>query len=180
MKFNLRGKITVVCLISGALILVTVYLVLRPSCGVADCRRHLAAVWHHFRYLYSQRDKHPRRSKRSGQKSVSHQGRCQLDRVWIIIGISPPCLLTSLSLTERCRNWARPVKSTARGPLTYNSRFDKPTWMGVVRNLQAKESVAKTNAARIKFASGLTEDVDTKIHEIYEGALAVAEAMSHL
>ncbi|PBK68896.1 hypothetical protein ARMSODRAFT_958019 [Armillaria solidipes] len=63
-------------------------------------------------------------------------------------------------------------------PLTYDSKFDKPTWIGVVQYLKAKESVAEANAAQIKSDSGLTEDVNTKIHAIYKDALAVAEAMS--
>ncbi|KAK0220339.1 hypothetical protein IW262DRAFT_1297422 [Armillaria fumosa] len=72
----------------------------------------------------------------------------------------------------------RLVKPGDRRRLTYKSKFDKPIWIDVVKYLEAKESVARTNAAWIKTASGLTEDVDTKIHEIYEDALAVARAMS--
>ncbi|KAK0192860.1 hypothetical protein F5146DRAFT_1041789 [Armillaria mellea] len=65
-------------------------------------------------------------------------------------------------------------------PLTYKSRFQTPTWIEVVEYLEAKESVARTNAEWIKSTSRLTANVDTQIHGIYEDALAVAQAMSRL
>ncbi|KAK0205211.1 hypothetical protein DFS33DRAFT_1326646 [Desarmillaria ectypa] len=62
-------------------------------------------------------------------------------------------------------------------PLAYASRFEQSTWIGVVQYLEAKESVARTNAVSIKTASGLSQNVDTTIHDIYRDTLAVARAM---
>ncbi|KAK0469307.1 uncharacterized protein EV420DRAFT_22910 [Desarmillaria tabescens] len=61
--------------------------------------------------------------------------------------------------------------------LAYASRFEQSTWIGVVGYLEAKESVARTTATAIKTASGLTQNVDTAIHNIYRDTLAVARAM---
>ncbi|KAK0194235.1 hypothetical protein F5146DRAFT_1034857 [Armillaria mellea] len=61
--------------------------------------------------------------------------------------------------------------------LTYRSSFEQHTWQDVVAYLQAKRSVARTNAAWIEQATGVQMAFAKAIREIYSDTLAIAEAM---
>ncbi|KAK0236376.1 hypothetical protein EDD85DRAFT_840417 [Armillaria nabsnona] len=61
--------------------------------------------------------------------------------------------------------------------LTYASNFDQSTWIGVVQYLEAKSTVAHTNAGWIKRATGLTANIDTEIYALYTDTIRIAKAM---
>ncbi|KAK0499984.1 hypothetical protein EDD18DRAFT_1102194 [Armillaria luteobubalina] len=63
-------------------------------------------------------------------------------------------------------------------PRTYASSFEQSVWAGVVRYLQAKASVARTNAAWIETTTGLTNtNIANDIYEVYDESLQIALAM---
>ncbi|KAK0470515.1 hypothetical protein IW261DRAFT_1004793 [Armillaria novae-zelandiae] len=161
MKKKRRGAITVVCLISGALILIIVYLVLD----------HLVELQTVGAILNPYCAGTPGISIASATEIRDYLNN-EKKNLYLVKG---DVNVAKGAATGRALLRAQPGNHR---PLTYKSKFDKPTWIGVVEYLEATESVARTNAAWIKSASGLTENVDTKIHKIYEDALAIARAMS--